>query len=100
MYTDCFVSVCTPYLAEEDRVCLFVCVFVCDRECVCSCLHVSVEAAAYPSPHHPAAPTEPIAPIMNGLPALPAVAIQGRTTYNIATYLKWTKYYIAAYLLG
>lgn len=83
---------CVYLLFSWGRLC--VCV------CVCSHLYVSVEAAAYPSPYHLAAPTEPVVLIMNGLPALPAVAIQGRTTYNMATYLKWTKYYIAAYLLG
>lgn len=63
-------------------------------------VRVSARAAAYPSPSHLAAPTEPIAAIMNGLPALRAVAIRGQTTYYVATYLKWTAYYIAAYLLG
>lgn len=81
---------CTSYLAKDDR----------KRACVCVCVRASVRAAAHPSPRHLAAPTELIAPVMNGLPGLPAVAIRGRTTYYIATYLKWTAYYIAAYLLG
>ena len=90
--------VCASHLAKDDRMFVSVCVCVWERAGVCA--HVSVRAAVYPSPRHLAAPTEPIAPVMNGLPALPAVAIRGRATYYIATYLKWTAYYIAAYLLG
>lgn len=89
-------------LFSQGRQGLCTFVYVCVRVRVRAgvCVHVSVRATAYPSPSHLAAPTEPIAPIMNGLPALPAVAVRGRATYYIATYLKWTAYYIAAYLPG
>lgn len=44
--------------------------------------------------------TELIMSVMNGLPTLLAVAIQGRNNFTWQPYLKWTEYYIAAYLLG
>lgn len=73
---------------------LFACVCTKDDgECVCVNYCVSLTWSL-------PAPTELIARVMNGLPALPAVGIWGQATYYTATYRKWTAYCTGAQFVG
>lgn len=96
------------HLVTLYRVSIFVTILLLMGHFVCLCTSLFsrqkpfIYVSSFCIPHRTTLlpPPNRLLPIMNGLPALPAVAIRDRATHYTATYLKRTKYYIAAYLLG